>query len=449
MISLKQIAYVSWLSIHSSPCVKWVVGILVAFILSLISPLRDIRLGYLHADSLGGLITQADLALALRDSCPDFGVRSTKDFIIFPVRNSNPFVVEQYVGLFRQFPATTVLEGRNNLAIRATRLAALGLEQIAVQYPRLRRHYCGSPTWEGLDADGFEEDGRPRLVVEPAVRDSGWERLSSLGIDREKPYICLGNRDSTYWGSQAHLGSPNAGGGSTQDFRNTAISNYLPGLERLIGAGFTVVRMGAGATPCDALTDLGVIDYANSSIRSDELDVLLFADCRAAVFGGAYGIAQLALAFHKPICVTDYRPFIFTEWSTPYCHLTPSLLRNRDTGVTLRLDQMLQHPYNMQAFYERESLEFVPNSTGDIESSILEFMRALEEPGLLSNESHLQREFWRVVAEKRPDYAWYPRPDGRAIKRHHYFNPQDHNLIPRKSRVSESFLVNHSTELFE
>jgi putative glycosyltransferase (TIGR04372 family) len=449
MSSLKQIAYVSWLSIHSSPCVKWVVGILVAFTLSLISPLRDIRLGYLHADSLGGLITQADLALALRDRRTDSGERSTKDFIIFPVRHSNPFVVEQYAELFRQFPATKVLDGPNNLAIRVTRLAALGLEQVAVQHPRLRRHYCGSPTWEGLDADGFEEDGRPRLVVEPAVRNSGWDSLAYLGIDREKPFICFGNRDTTYWSGQAGRDSPSDGGGSTQDFRNTTLANYLPGLERLIGAGYTVVRMGSGAFPCDALTDLGVIDYANSSVRSDALDVLLFADCQAAIFGGSFGLAQLALAFHKPVCVTDYRPFIFTEWSTPYCHLTPSLLRDRETGVTLRLEQMLQHPYNLQALYERESLEFVPNTTGDIDSSILEFMRALEDPGLRSNESELQREFWRVVAEKRPDYAWYPRPNGKAFKRHRYFDPQDHSRIPRKSRVSESFLVNNSTELFE
>ncbi len=449
LVTIKRFMYVCWLSIHSSLFVKSLVGVLVAFILSLISPLRDIRLGYIHADSVGGLITQADLALALRDRRTDSGERSTKDFIILPVRHSNSFVVHQYIELFRQFPATSVLDGPNNWALRATRLAALGLEQVAIQHPRLRRHYCGSPTWEGLDADGFEEDGRPRLVVEPAVRDSGWESLAYLGIDREKPFICFGNRDTTYWSGQAGLDSPSGGGGSTQDFRNTTLANYLPGIERLIGAGYTVVRMGAGAAPCDALTDLGVIDYANSPVRSDALDVLLFADCQAAVFGGAHGIAQLALAFHKPICVTDYRPFIFTEWSTPYCQLTPSLLRDRETGVTLRLEQMLQHPYNMQALYQLEALEFIPNTTGDIDSSIREFVQALEDPGLRSNESDLQREFWRVVTEKRPDYAWYPRPNGKAIQRHRYFDPLDYGWTPRQSRVSESFLANHAAELFE
>ncbi len=449
MVSIKRFAYVSWLSIHSSPCVKWVVGILVAFILRLMSPLRNIRLGYLHSDSLGGFISQADLALVLMARHNDSGKRSSKNLILLPVRHSNSFVAQQYIELIRKLPGTSVLDGPDNWVLKAARLAALGLEQVAIRHPRLRRHYCGSPTWEGLDADGVEEDGRPRLVIERAMRDGGWERLASLGIDREKPYICFGNRDSTYWDSQALLGSPNAGSGSTQDFRNTAIANYLPGLASLIKAGYTVVRMGVGAAPCHSLTDLGVIDYANSSIRSDELDVLLFADCQAAVFGGAYGIAQLALAFHKPICVTDYRPFIFTEWSTPYCQLTPSLLRDRETGVTLRLEQMLQHPYNMQALYELESLEFIPNTPSDIDSSILEFLQGLEEPRLRSNESDLQREFWRVVAEKRPNYAWYPRPNGRAIKRHRYFDPRDYGWTPRQSRVSESFLANHEGELFE
>jgi len=449
MISLKQIAYVSWLSIHSSPFLKWVIGVLVAFILRLMSPVRDVKLGYLHADSLGGFISQADLALIMMTRHSDSVKRVSKNLVLLPTRQSNSFVTQQYVELFRKLPGTSVLDGPDNWVLKAVRLAALGLEQVAIRHPRLRRHYCGSPTWDGLDADGVVEDGRPRLVIEPAVRDVGWERLSSLGIDRGKPYVCFSNRDSTYWENQAHLGSPNAGGGSTQDFRNTDITNYLPGLASLIKAGYAVVRMGAGANPCPTMTDLGVIDYANSSIRSEELDVLLFADCQAAVFGGAYGIAQLALAFHKPICVTDYRPFILTEWSTPYCQLTPSLLRDRESGVTLRLEQMLQHPYNMQALYELESLEFIPNTPSDIDSSILEFLQGLGNPGLRLNESDLQQDFWRVVAEKRPDYAWYPRPNGKAIKRHRYFNPLDYGWTPRQSRVSESFLANHAGELFE
>ncbi len=124
LVTIKRFMYVCWLSIHSSLFVKSLVGVLVAFILSLISPLRDIRLGYIHADSIGGLITQADLALALRDRRTDSGERSTKDFIILPVRHSNSFVVHQYIELFRQFPATSVLDGPNNWALRATRLAA-------------------------------------------------------------------------------------------------------------------------------------------------------------------------------------------------------------------------------------------------------------------------------------------------------------------------------------
>jgi hypothetical protein len=81
---------------------KWVVGILVAFILRLMSPLRDIRLGYLHSDSLGGFISQADLALALIARRNDFGKRSSKNLILLPVRHSNSFVAQQYIELIRK-----------------------------------------------------------------------------------------------------------------------------------------------------------------------------------------------------------------------------------------------------------------------------------------------------------------------------------------------------------
>jgi len=445
---MKRFAYFFWRSLHSSPIVKWISGVLVASTLFALSPIRDIRLGYLHADSLGGFIAQADLALVLLPKLGNSDRHSAKNLFVLPLRHSNPFVVQQYIELIQEFPSTSVLGTSNDLVQKAVRLAALGLEHVAIRHPRLRRNYCGSPTWEGLDANGIEEDGRPRLVIETDVRAQGWDRLSSLGIDREKPLICFGNRDFTYWNSQARQSGLSEGGDSTQDFRNTSITNYLPGIARLIDAGYTVVRMGAGATASTALTDLGVIDYANSSIQSDVLDVLLFADCDAAIFGGAFGLAQLALAFHKPICVTDYRPFIFTEWSTPHCQITPSLLRNMETDETLNLEKMLQHPYNEQVLYELKGIEFVPNTASDIESSVVEFIEGLEGRGLPYNESDLQREFWGIVAEKRMNYAWYHRPSGRAVKRYNLFDPLDYGWTRRHSRVSESFLNSHARELF-
>jgi len=427
---------------------KWIIGFLAASTLFLLSPIRDIRLGYLHADSLGGFIAQADLALVLLPRLGDSDGRSAKNYFLLPTRHANPFVVQQYVELIRKLPSTSVLDVSNGLTHKIVRLAALGLEYVAIRHPGLRRNYCGSPSWYGMDANGIEEDGRPRLVIETEVREQGWDKLSLLGIDRQKPLICFGNRDFIYWDSHARQGELSDGRGSSQDFRNTSITSFLPAITRLIDAGYTVVRMGAGAAASTALTDLGVVDYANSSIQSDILDVLLFADCDAAIFGGAFGLSQLALAFHKPVCVTDYRPFILTEWSTPHCQITPSLLRNVETGETLNLERMMQYPYNAGALYELEGIEFVPNTASDIESSVIEFVEALKDPGLRSSESDLQRKFWAGVSEKRLNYAWFHGPDGRSFKRYNFFNSLDYGWTPRHSRVSESFLTNHARELF-
>ena len=125
--------------------------------------------------------------------------------------------------------------------------------------------------------------------------------------------------------------------------------------------------MGAGAPALPALDELGVIDYANSSQRTEALDVFPFGQCHAGFFGGAFGLNQLALTLHKPVCVVNFRPFMFTEWSTGHCLLVPSLLDETATGRILTVEEMLRHPFHVGNLYDEAGLRFVPNDPADAE----------------------------------------------------------------------------------
>jgi len=401
----------------------------------------------LHANSIGGFISQADLALSLLNTKGKYSPGKYLNFFVLSSSHANSFIVEQYREIISAEPGCRIFKSNSTALQQIVSYSARGMEHLAIQNPKFRNHYCGSPTREGLDANGFFQDGRPRLKLSESQVDEGWQSLKVLGLNPNQRIICFNARDSQYWDSNP-IEPLVGGGGSTQDFRNVDIENYLPALRELVLQGFTVVRMGNTSNRSDLLSRIGVIDYANSNIRSDFLDVLLFSNCNAAIFGGASGIAHLALAFHKPVCVMDYRPFISTEWSTPVCQVTPSLMRYLDSGSILTLKEMMKHPFNVGESYTVLGIEFVPNTPDEILLATLEFLAAIssEKPNL--RKSELQRQFWRMVHKHRPNYAYYPRTDGKALKFYSRYDPMLDGKHCRTSTVSEYFLDLHAIELF-
>ena len=409
------------------------------------------RVAVLHSESIGGVISQADLVLALRRLQPMPRSSRVIDIFIMPRNHASDYVVQKYVRALEQQGRTRVLDARQSWAVRILGTAFRGLEFLAIQHPGFRRHYCGSPLWEGIEGCGFHEDGRPWIGVEPEEEDECWRALASLGVVPGQRIICFGVRDSMYWSRSrdpSTWGPLSDGGGSTQDFRNTIMTDYIPAVAFLVDHGFTVVRMGAGAPASPELDELGVVDYANSSQRTEVLDLFLFAQCVAGFFGGAFGLNQLALALHKPVCVVNFRPFMFTEWSTGHCLLVPSLLEETATGRILTVEEMLGHPFHVGSLYDEAGLRFVPNDPNEIRESIIELLQRLDGTWRESSEEATrQAEFWDSVARFQPGYAIYARPNGGTSRVNSRFRIADLPVTRRRSIIGTQFLARHGREL--
>lgn len=440
-----------WATVHSSGHAKSLIGLVVYAGLVALRPLRSVRVGVLHGESIGGVISQADLILALRRLEPVPRSSRSVDVFVVPRNRANDYVVQKYVAALERQGRTLILDARGSRAVRVLGKAFRGMEFLAIQHPRFRKHYCGSPLWEGIEGCGFYEDGRPWIGVEADEQDECWRALADLGVQPGQRIICFGVRDATYWSRSrdpSTWGPLSDGGGSTQDFRNTSMTDYLPAVQELVDRGFTVVRMGAGAPPSPELDDLGVVDYANSSQRSETLDLFLFGQCHAGFFGGAFGLNQLALALHKPVCVVNFRPFMFTEWSTSPCLLVPSLLEERATGRTLTVEEMLGHPFHLGNLYEQAGLRFVPNDPDEIRASIVELLERLDGTWQESpDEAARQAEFWDAVARFQPGYALYARPNGGAARVNSRFRIADLPVTARRSIIGTRFLARHGRVL--
>ena len=137
--------------------------------------------------------------------------------------------------------------------------------------------------------------------------EEGKKRLVEIGINPDKPYVCLIVRDGGHYKSKGEIES------AGYEFLNFDINNFSGVAEALIESGFQVIRMGSGSErPFTSKPD-GVIDYALSKNRSEFLDVFIAATCEFAV-STQTGPDAVCMLFRRPVLyvdVTSYCQFFF------------------------------------------------------------------------------------------------------------------------------------------
>ena len=124
----------------------------------------------------------------------------------------------------------------------------------------------------------------------------------NLGIDPQKPYVCLVVRDGGHYASKGDLES------AGYDILNFDIDTFIPAAEFLVSEGFQVVRMGSGSEKPFTRLPVGVVDYAHSSFRSEFLDVYIAGTCSFAV-STQTGPDAVCMLFRRPVLYVDVSRF--------------------------------------------------------------------------------------------------------------------------------------------
>lgn len=190
-----------------------------------------------------------------------------------------------------------------------------------VQLPQLSLSIHGPNN--GLDRCG------PHLEFSSSEHDEGRNQLEILGIDPERPYVCLIIRDPSHYLSRGETESPGFSllNFDARDFHLTA--------QTLAAKGFQVVRMGAGSEREFGLQSPGVFDYAKSPLRSEFLDVYIAATCSFAI-STQTGPDAVCLAFRRPVCYVDVTRFSQFFFGTRLATWNPTTIRLGETRMSLR-----------------------------------------------------------------------------------------------------------------
>jgi len=351
---------------------------------AVLAPLVQIRIDTVFAGRIGHMVSECEQVLI--EPSDSRSSRRRIDFVVFPPGNT--YLVEFYAARFRQRRRTVVVIPRD---IRFSILAYVGAEV-------RRRYFAGtlSGRWYcGPLENGGQYHVRLMLPVAPVLSVSAAEitdalaTLATTGLATERPVICLHLRDSAYLPEARH-----------HDYRDPPLEHYATLVEHLINQGYSVVRTGSVANARIPITDPAFLDYPFCPVRSDKMDVMLYACCELAIAGSMSGLSALAIAMRKPLVICDLRPLFAPSYSPKVSRFIFSRMRWVDTGELLSLAEMLNFSTFESVGFEAAGVEFIPNSAEEIVTVTEELLDQLAQKQSKTVTSSVDSDaFWRVVQQ--------------------------------------------------
>jgi putative glycosyltransferase (TIGR04372 family) len=241
------------------------------------------------------------------------------------------------------------------------------------------------------DLKGLFQQIKPQLYFTDEENLQGEAFLKKIGCKKDEKFVCLIVRDSAYL-------SQYLGGGGTwsyHNYRDTDIDTYEEAVLALAEKGYWVFRMGKAVYKPLKTDHPRILDYANSTYRSDFMDIWLAANCFFCISTGT-GLDEVPRVFRKPAVYVNYLP---TQRFVTYDHCisVPKHLVWQDTNRRLTLSEHLVHSYGEFEKYQQEKILVQDLNPEEIRQAVLEMESRLT--GIWKEtEEDVQRQhrFWKV-----------------------------------------------------
>ena len=216
-----------------------------------------------------------------------------------------------------------------------------------------------------------KQERKPLIQLDKNDIELGREMMSNLGLPRDAWFVCVHVRDAGC--KTGAYSNPDY----VDSYRNADIDTYSDAIDAIIKRGGYAIRVGdPNMKPIKPKQ--GLIDYAHSDIRSPQLDIFLFSQCRFFL-GTASGPIMVASVFGTPLVGTNYAPLInrvhlgnsLTIYKLVYDRKENKLLTYRDA-----IAKVGKGFYSVN--YESKELSLIDNLAEDIASVTEEMIDILD-----------------------------------------------------------------------
>ena len=279
-----------------------------------------------------------------------------------------------------------------------------------------------------LDVDNLVERYQP-LNFTADEEMYGKKILSKFGLKDNDKFVCLAVRDSAY---QLKKIPARYHDWSYHDFRNYNIDDFILASEELTRRGYFVFRMGVIVNKKINSKNKKIIDYANSDMRNDFMDVYLGARCFFCISTGL-GFDEVPYIFRRPIALLSVPFGDLRSFSEKFLLLSRHHLlvtENRKLSLSEIFSHGVAYAYDTKIF-KQKGIKLLDYTPSEIKDFVIEMLENLEHNKELNNEEKkLQENFKNLFSTNVRNF------DHRAESKNSYY--KFHGQI--RSRYSIKFL---------
>ena len=242
------------------------------------------------------------------------------------------------------------------------------------------------------DVKDLLKKSKPHINFSSEEEIIGKEQLKKFGLSQDSKFICLHVRDEAYLNN--YLGKD----WSYHDYRNVEIDDFILASEEITKRGYFVFRMGKKVKKSIKTSNPMIIDYANSGMRSDFMDIYLGANC-TFLLSTSSGFNSISTIFRRPIAtitvpLSILETFVDNSLSITKHHYSKKKKRNltlseisfSDIAGLRRTEE-----------YEKRGIELIDNTPEEIRDLALEMIDRLEGNWKFDEtDNKLQEKFWSI-----------------------------------------------------
>jgi len=368
------------------------ISIPVFMILTLIRPWYLIRWKELHASRIGHFALVTEFYCCERDANINFPKQRYKDFFYLSEYISNKTIEN----IWRR--KITILPRKFIKPIHDISNFFLGKNNI---------HEIKNPVKNDRDVYNLLEKFDTHANFTSKEELKGKEFLKILGLPKNAKFVCLIVRDSGYLNRHGKVQDEKRW--NYHNYRDGDIEKYILAAEELASRGYYVFRMGINVLKPLRSSNPKIIDYANSGIRSDFMDVYLGAKCTFCI-STACGFDAIPHLFRKPIAFITVPIGTFFTTSKNFLHLTKHH-KNRLTKKELSISEIFSSNAAL-TFYDEEfkkiNVELQENTPEEIRDLAVEMDERINGSWVETDEDILLQQNFRSIFErniKDPDWA--------------------------------------------
>lgn len=225
----------------------------------------------------------------------------------------------------------------------------------------------------------------------------GDKLLRELGVENKKKIVCLAVRDHAY--SSEKVKDPRADH-SYHSYRHTNLDRFKLTAKFLSDSGYYVFRMGKQSNQRFNINDKKVVDYSNSNLKSDFLDVFIGANCYFCISTG-YGFDDIPLIFGRPLAIINTPIIGLRSRLSNQIFLTKHHFCT-EKNENLTLDEIFKkdvHSLFYSENYTEKGVALKDNSDEEIRDLAKEMIENLKSGFKKCSESNLQIKFKKKFLE--------------------------------------------------